>query len=726
MKQRSSKNGRGRTFPSIRALAGGGVDAVARRGLVALLALSAGVVPVVFSNASTTYAEAKFTAALTCVGVLWVWMSAASIRNAALAVRVPCPAWGLAGFLVAILVSGVAAVVSGIWWEGLIGFVALASVVLLAASIPRSRLDVRAVIWGLTAAGTLTAVYALLQAFGVAANAEAASMVSVMGNPNLVGGFLVILLPAALSVVWFARSVPHRLAALAMVTVQLAALANLDHTGGVVALSVALLFVAVAALVSGGARAIFRRDGWSILAVSLIAAGVLAAAYFGPMQAILHRDREAAATTGVAALWEANSGTVRETFWRAALSMTAERPWNGVGLGHYQIEYLDALAALKAIDPSITVPPRPTTHAHNDYLQIVAETGIPGLVAIVAVLVLLAVYGIGRIRSAGDGDQRMEVLFLLGSVVAYLILAAVSFPTYSISSIWPAAILLGLAGSPAYGERGVCTLRVRGKLRWAFLIGSVALATLVGVVAWRGFDGDVLLHRGRLQLNGGFATASETTLTRSIAVDPNPREAYYFRSIARILQAEQAQNSGDTARATELYEAAAADLRACETRFPRPEVYLTEANLGFIGDDRAMSEAAIDLLVAIGQPTDVYVQALYLQAHLAREDRLLEDARSILLQITVIDPDYNRAYVALGDLLVAEGDLDGARRQYELALSRAQSKLSDTERRLASTDARPASESGGLQETATEARQEIRFAVEALGRLPSLAPSPIP
>ena len=709
---------------SMRDTTGKGIDAIVRGAPLVLLALCAGIVPVLLSPATTTYAEAKLAAALTCIGVLWVLLSAASIRSSELAVRVPLPAWGAAGFLAAILISGLAATVWGIWWEGLIEFVALSSMILLAASIPRSRSDVRAVVWGLAAAGVVVAIYALLQAFGAVATGQTVHTISVMGNPNLVGGFLVIIIPTTLTLVWFAKTILRRIAALALVAVQLSALAPLNHTGGVLALSIGLLFVAVVALASGGARAIFRRDGWSIIAVLLIVVGVAAAGFFGPAQSFLVRDRGQQTTpaTGVTALWDANSGAERETFWRTALMMVAERPLTGVGLGHFQIEYLDTLAALVTDDPSITAPPRPTTHAHNDYLQLAAETGAPGLVAIVAVLVLLAVYGIRRTRSAGNEDQRMEVVFLLGGVVAYLILAAVSFPMYSISSTWPAVILLGLAGSPAYGQRGVRTVCVRGGLRWAFLASSAALAIVVSGVAWRGFNGDVLLNRGTRQLQGGFPTVSEATLTRSIDVDPNPRHAYYYRSIARILEAEQAGNAGDAARSTEWYEGAAEDLRECETRFPWPEVYLTEANLGFIIGDRAMTERAIAVLVAIRQPTELYVQALYLQALLAKRDGLTAEAMSTLLEIAAIDPDYHRADIALGEILENNGDLDAARVQYRKALSGAEAKLAAAEQQLASADTLPASTVSGLQQTAAEARQEIRLAVQALSRLPEATP----
>jgi putative inorganic carbon (HCO3(-)) transporter len=60
----------------------------------------------------------------------------------------------------------------------------------------------------------------------------------------------------------------------------------------------------------------------------------------------------------------------RVAHWEAAVSMFAERPWRGQGPGHYALAYQahrlprwsDALG-----------------HAHNTYLNFLAESGIPGL-----------------------------------------------------------------------------------------------------------------------------------------------------------------------------------------------------------------------------------------------------------------------------------------------------------------------------------------------------------
>jgi O-antigen ligase len=64
----------------------------------------------------------------------------------------------------------------------------------------------------------------------------------------------------------------------------------------------------------------------------------------------------------------------RLAHWQAALDMARDNPWTGVGFGNYEPAYSDY---------ALINWPYPLGHAHNYYLNILAETGIPGLVVYV-------------------------------------------------------------------------------------------------------------------------------------------------------------------------------------------------------------------------------------------------------------------------------------------------------------------------------------------------------
>lgn len=70
--------------------------------------------------------------------------------------------------------------------------------------------------------------------------------------------------------------------------------------------------------------------------------------------------------------------------WRAALWMLEQRPVAGVGHGAYLPEYIPAKTAL--LDRGVEFLPGQTNpvfgNAHNEYLEVAAEWGIPGLLAL--------------------------------------------------------------------------------------------------------------------------------------------------------------------------------------------------------------------------------------------------------------------------------------------------------------------------------------------------------
>ena len=68
----------------------------------------------------------------------------------------------------------------------------------------------------------------------------------------------------------------------------------------------------------------------------------------------------------------------RLAHWQAAINMAEQHPWLGVGLGNYEATYNSY--RLLNWEESLG-------HAHNYYLNVLAETGIIGLIGYIAVFV---------------------------------------------------------------------------------------------------------------------------------------------------------------------------------------------------------------------------------------------------------------------------------------------------------------------------------------------------
>lgn len=95
----------------------------------------------------------------------------------------------------------------------------------------------------------------------------------------------------------------------------------------------------------------------------------------------------------------------RLAHWQAAVNMATDHPWLGVGLGNYEVAYPD----YRLINWKF-----PLGHAHNYYLNVLAETGIIGLFAYT--VTWIALFGLTwRVRRHPDTLARLTAIGLLGT-----------------------------------------------------------------------------------------------------------------------------------------------------------------------------------------------------------------------------------------------------------------------------------------------------------------------
>lgn len=126
----------------------------------------------------------------------------------------------------------------------------------------------------------------------------------------------------------------------------------------------------------------------------------------------------------------------RAAHWYAAWRMFEQRPWLGVGTGQYATVY-----------PSVSLPrwQDPLGHAHNYYLNILAEGGLVGLVTYL--VFLLCALGITwRSAAQGRGWQRVLALAALG-MLGHLLTHSAFDNLYVHEMYLLVAMLLSMAAS---------------------------------------------------------------------------------------------------------------------------------------------------------------------------------------------------------------------------------------------------------------------------------------
>jgi O-antigen ligase len=242
------------------------------------------------------------------------------------------------------------------WW------VAVATLVVVCAAMSSPR-AARIILLAFVAGATL-AVLAGLAGLGGAQGARVdGRLAGGGGDPNVLAAGLV---PAAvLAAALRRRPSPTgvRLALLVAMATLVTGLLLTESRGGALAGAACV----VAAFV------LFRGRRWRV-------AGLAAALVIGLVLAL------AASPSGLGRLTHfGDEGSGRTELWRVALHEAADHPFTGVGLGNFADEsqrYTLSVGTLRFANEIVDK----RNVVHNSYLEVLAETGIPGLVLFLAIV----------------------------------------------------------------------------------------------------------------------------------------------------------------------------------------------------------------------------------------------------------------------------------------------------------------------------------------------------
>jgi putative inorganic carbon (hco3(-)) transporter len=228
------------------------------------------------------------------------------------------------------------------------------------------------------------------------------------GQPNPFGGYLEMVLPLALALVaGLARPRWLWLLAVATLAATAAALAMSFSRGAWLGLAVGL----AAMMVAAGPRTLA-----AVVLAGLVGALVALLGSFEVLPAwASERLQGATRFFGVFDVRQErpdaeNWGIVeRMAHWQAAYEMWLARPWLGMGIGQYAEAY-----------PDYMLPGwrDPLGHAHNYYLNVLAEVGVPGLAAFLVMVASWFAVAAQRVRGATTPLGRATAIGVLGVLAA--------------------------------------------------------------------------------------------------------------------------------------------------------------------------------------------------------------------------------------------------------------------------------------------------------------------
>jgi tetratricopeptide (TPR) repeat protein/O-antigen ligase len=484
------------------------------------------------------------------------------------------------------------------------------------------------------------AIYGLLQAVRLdplSWQVEGSPTMSTLGRSNFLGAYLVLVLPSTLACAWRARDPAQRAAYIALVGAQcLCLLATMVRAAWLGALS--------------GGGVLFLAGAWDRGHGRLAVAGAIA----GTVGLIVGLT----ALTFVPGL--TGSAGARVTIWRATWSLIAARPIFGYGpetlsqvftsVFPPELVYLQGRAVI-------------VDRAHNLVLDMLASTGVAGLLSYATLVGMALVMGVRAFVQAQDRQVRFVLAAGLAASVGHLVETQLSFAvTTTMALSW---LTLGMLVAPWTSlptQAKECSA-VRGwprTLLAVLLLLTVAPTSVMLLVA----DADAGSANGTRTL--ADLQHSVAAMQQATVLWPTQPNYYEHLSWLHLQLARRGYNP--------LAEFQAAEAALDTARQLAPGNYRIWAGYGELytewgkaGDASRFSQAEEAFRQAAALfPGSAMLHTGWGLSYIA-QGRLAE-ATAEFHRAAHLDHTDAWAYGYLGDTLLAQDDLNGAEQAYRNAL----------------------------------------------------------
>lgn len=266
-----------------------------------------------------------------------------------------------------------------------------------------------------------------------------------------------------------------------------------------------------------------------ILIISLICAGLLSLA----LDRMVMAKNEPVRSVMTGSTTSASSTHERLAMWEKSLTMFLDHPVTGVGLGSWKLmlpKYgTEGLRSAKG-DIHFVRP-------HNDFLWVLTETGIFGLLAFLAIFGIAIFYIFKSFQATRDAEEKLVSLLLGFGIIAYGIISMVAFPKERI--FHSMLFMIMLAASAALYHR---THPGRQPLKRPILLSSLVVsAILTGLAIWIGFS----RIQSEIHLTRSFAAKAQKNWqleieelnraeTRFFNIDPMATPIPFYRGLTRV------------------------------------------------------------------------------------------------------------------------------------------------------------------------------------------------
>lgn len=330
--------------------------------------------------------------------------------------------------------------------------------------------------------------------------------------------------------------------------------------------------------------------------------------------------------------------------WQAAVEHFHVSPVFGTGAGTHL--YYGRLFRRPQLQPD-------PVHAHNDYLELIAEYGIVGAAGMALFLLFHIVNGWRRFTASirtefkdispyepAQSNNLALILGSLGAVAAFLAHSVVDFNLHIPGHAMIFAFIFGILASPrASGRENPIALEI------PFRLALPALGVWMALSGLTKFAGEYWCEKARVALRNGQILKSIEYGERAVAHEKRNRDVYYRLGEARRNLALQKTLKARERKA--LNEAAVADFDASLKIFPFDHSALvrkaqTLDALGRFVEAREHYQKAIQNDPNLGVIYGYYAQHLFTVGRMDEGREAMKKAQSLTSQDLrkLVDPEF--------------------------------------------------------------------------------------
>ena len=236
--------------------------------------------------------------------------------------------------------------------------------------------------------------------------------------------------------------------------------------------------------------------------------------------------------------------------------MFEDNPVIGTGLGDYKREFLEYKAEFLATPAGQNFDNhiRRAEQAHNEYVQILAELGILGILGTLFLFGMLIWALRQRLVHATTSGQRWMLLGLFAGILAFIIDAFFSFPLHLPGNALALVFLLGAFQCQALGAPSVA-VKLKGVTAIILIGVFFVLNSTVIVFAYRDWLGDIYLDKGvRLYEIERNLDEGEEYLERSLQYSFAPQSVLYRLGVINYQRFQETQSLESLGKSQDYFE----------------------------------------------------------------------------------------------------------------------------------------------------------------------------